>query len=60
MKDLEIKVSIEAAFHSALKQAVQDVSDEYNIQVESVSIGWHHFIGTKPIVSYIDISTHSQ
>lgn len=58
----EIKVSIEQVIHKTLREAIQRISDQRHIQVDSLSINWIDFSTpeeSKHIVTSIRATTSS-
>jgi predicted KAP-like P-loop ATPase len=60
MAKLETRVSVEALLHKSLKKIVQDISNEYQVQIEDINFDWNMSKGAPPYIMSINIRTSSR
>lgn len=57
MASADIKVSVEAAAHKAMRELAQQVLDNYGIRIESAAIRWHDQCGGYGNVGEVELVT---
>lgn len=57
--EIEVKVAVEAALHQAIRQTLQQLSDQHRIRVESIDVQWCNMIGGMATILELKISSTS-